>query len=123
MNNSKLSDAIDRCGSTAKDAGISFDELIETVEKTQAATERSGAVIGNALKTIFTRIQRESVKNTIRDNGIEPTDNGLGTLITVSINLPNIPSDNQNKIIEAIGGVYQFNFTKGFLNSLKPNEA
>ena len=47
-----------RVGSSAQDAGVSFDELLAMVAAAQQMTARGGAVIGNSLKSIFTRIQR-----------------------------------------------------------------
>ncbi len=52
-----ISEAISRAASTAEEAGVSFDEFIGFVTAAQQATSRGGAVIGNAFKTIFTRVQ------------------------------------------------------------------
>lgn len=70
-----LSEAISRAASTAQEAGVSFDEFLGIVTAVQQTTARGGAVIGNALKTIFTRVQAapETIK-ALEDLGIAITD-------------------------------------------------
>jgi hypothetical protein len=55
---SDLTEALSRTGQAAQEAGVGFDELNALVTTAQQSTARGGAVIGNALKTIFTRLQR-----------------------------------------------------------------
>ena len=52
-----LINALERTGAVAIDAGVEIDSLIGLVTALQQTTARGGAVIGNGLKTIFTRIQ------------------------------------------------------------------
>ena len=66
-----LAEAIKRTGSSAKDASVSFEELLAVVTVTQERTARGGAVIGNAFKTIFTRIQRPEVLNQLELIGVQ----------------------------------------------------
>ena len=61
-----LVEALKRTGAVAQDAGLSFDELIGMVTAAQQTTARGEAVIGNAFKTIFTRVQRPETLNTLR---------------------------------------------------------
>ena len=61
-----LAEAIRRVGSTASTAGVSLEELMAIVAATQQTTARGGAVIGNSLKTIFTRLQRPKVIGALR---------------------------------------------------------
>jgi len=49
-----LAEAFSRAGSTAEDAGVSFDQLLGLVTAVEQKTARGGAVIGNAFKSIFT---------------------------------------------------------------------
>ncbi len=53
-----IADALERIGATAQDAGVSFDELTAAITKAVKETGRSGAVIGNAIKTILVRGER-----------------------------------------------------------------
>ncbi len=66
-----LAEAIKRTGASAADASVSFDELLAVVTVTQERTARGGAVIGNAFKTIFTRIQRPEVLNQLELIGVQ----------------------------------------------------
>ena len=61
VSSADLAKAISRVGSSAQDAGVGLDELIAMTTTAQQVTARGGAVIGNSLKTIFTRIQRPAV--------------------------------------------------------------
>ena len=66
-----LAEAIKRTGSSAKSAAVSFEELLAAVTVTQERTARGGAVIGNAFKTIFTRIQRPEVLDQLELVGVQ----------------------------------------------------
>ncbi|HCT51169.1 MAG TPA: phage tail tape measure protein, partial [Balneola sp.] len=46
-----LAAAFTRAGSTAEDAGVSFDELLGLITAVEQRTARGGAVIGNAFKS------------------------------------------------------------------------
>ena len=58
VSSNDLAQALTRVGSAAQDSGIGFDQLIAAVTAAQQTTGRGGAVIGNAFKTIFTRLKR-----------------------------------------------------------------
>ena len=53
-----MSDALERSGSIAREAGISFEELIGLAGKVTEVTRQSGEVTGSSLKTIFARLGR-----------------------------------------------------------------
>ena len=76
-----LAEAIKRTGSSALDASVSFNELLAAVTVTQERTARGGAVIGNAFKTIFTRIQRPEVLNRLAQLGIAVRDTSTGEVL------------------------------------------
>ena len=61
VSSADLADAIRRVGSSAQDANVGIDQLIAMVTTAQQVTARGGSVIGNSLKTIFTRLQRPAV--------------------------------------------------------------
>lgn len=71
-----LIDGLKRSGSVAVAAGVKFDELIGIISALQERTARGGAVIGNSLKTIFTRIQDLDKLQTLQRLGVEVTDLG-----------------------------------------------
>jgi TP901 family phage tail tape measure protein len=116
-----LSEAIQRVGSSASEAGVSFDELLGIVTSVQQTTARGGAVIGNALKTIFTRIERPQVISDLKDFGIAVTDISGNALPTIKV-IENLAQSFQNlnpviksQVAELVGGVYQINILKAAL--------
>lgn len=119
-----LSEAIQRVGSSASEAGVSFDELLGIVTSVQQTTARGGAVIGNALKTIFTRIERPQVINDLRDFGVTVTDISGNALPAIKV-IENLAQSFQNlspvvksQVAELVGGVYQINILKASLADL-----
>lgn len=125
-----LSEALQRVGSSASEAGVSFDELLGIVTSVQQTTARGGAVIGNALKTIFTRIERPQVISDLRDFGVAVTDVSGNALPTIKV-IENLAQSFQNlnpvvksQVAELVGGVYQINILKAALADVsKQNSA
>ena len=66
-----LADGFQRAGATAEDAGVSFDELLGIITAVQQTTARGGAVIGNDLKSIFTRISRNDALSQLKALGVQ----------------------------------------------------
>lgn len=119
-----LADAIKRVGSSAEDAGVSFDELLAIVTSAQQITARGGAVIGNSFKTIFTRLQRPKVLEDLQQLGIQ-TQTATGNtrpLIQILSDLArtyDTLNDRQKaSIAETVGGVFQINVLKAALGDL-----
>ena len=69
-----LIEGLKRSGAVAVASGVKFDELIGIISALQEKTARGGAVIGNSLKTIFTRIQDLDRLTTLQDLGVQVTD-------------------------------------------------
>jgi TP901 family phage tail tape measure protein len=69
-----LIEGLKRSGSVAVASGVQFDELIGIIGALQERTARGGAVIGNSLKTIFTRIQDIEKLSTLQGLGVQVTD-------------------------------------------------
>lgn len=119
-----LIEAIKRVGSTAEDSGVSIDQLIGLVTSAQQTTQRGGAVIGQALKTIFTRIERPEVLNQLEEMGVAVRNMNNETLPAITI-LQNFAkaSDGLNSVQKSsanqlIGNVYQINILKAVLKDL-----
>jgi len=119
-----LAEAIKRVGSSAEDAGVSFDQLIAIVTSAQQITSRGGAVIGNSLKTIFTRLQRTDTLDALEQIGVVTKDaqgnilplmNILNSLATTYDKLNTVQ---KASIAETVGGVFQINVLKAALNDL-----
>jgi TP901 family phage tail tape measure protein len=69
-----LIEGLKRSGAVAVASGVQFDELIGIISALQERTARGGAVIGNSLKTIFTRIQDIEKLQSLQDLGVQVTD-------------------------------------------------
>lgn len=69
-----LIEGFKRSASVAQQAGVSLDELGGIITAVQQKTARGGAVIGNAFKTIFTRIQRPDSLAALEQIGAATTD-------------------------------------------------
>jgi len=63
VSSADLIEGFNRSAAVAQNAGVTFDELAGIITALQQETSRGGAVIGNALKTIFTRLQDTSTLN------------------------------------------------------------
>lgn len=119
-----LAKAISRVGSSAVDAGVSLDELLAITTAVQQRTARGGAVIGNAFKTIFTRIGRTDVQQKLNAIGVATRDmqgNMLGAtqvLQNLSDKFKDLSKNQQNQIAESVAGVFQVNILRASLGDL-----
>jgi TP901 family phage tail tape measure protein len=119
-----LAEAIKRTGASAGGAKVSFNELLATVTVAQERTARGGAVIGNAFKTIFTRIQRPEVLNQLELIGVKVRDANDQILPAIQILrqyakvydtlTPSLKSNTS----ELLAGVFQVNVLKSVLPEL-----
>jgi TP901 family phage tail tape measure protein len=125
VSSADLAEAIKRVGSSAQDVGVDFDQLLAIVTSVQQTTARGGSVIGNSLKTIFTRIQRTDTLDQLERLGIEVRTLEGNTLpaITILSNLAstfNTLSDSQRaQVAETVGGVFQINILRAALGDLQ----
>ena len=121
---SDLTEALSRTGQAAQEAGVDFDQLNALVTTAQQSTARGGAVIGNALKTIFTRLQRTDTLDQLEKFNIIVRDVEGNILPAVQIlqnfaNKYNDLADAQRaQLSEQVAGVYQVNILKGIVNDL-----
>ena len=124
VSSADLAEAIKRVGSSAQDVGVDFDELLAIVTSVQQTTARGGAVIGNSLKTIFTRIQRTETLDQLEELGIKVRTLEGSTLPAIQIlsNLAgtfNTLGDSQRaQVAETVGGVFQINILRAALADL-----
>ena len=119
-----LAKSISRVGSSAVDAGVSLDQLLAITTAVQQKTARGGAVIGNAFKTIFTRIQRTDVQQKLANIGVATQDmqGNMLDAVTVLRNLAgefqNLSKQQQANIAENVAGVFQVNVLRAALSDL-----
>lgn len=124
VSSADLANALQRVGSSAIDAGVSFDELLAIVTSVQQTTARGGAVIGNSLKTIFTRIQRQDTLDALQALGVQVRDVEGNTLPALKIleelaqRFDNLGDSQRSAIAEQVGGVFQINILKAALGDL-----
>jgi TP901 family phage tail tape measure protein len=122
-----LVEGIKRVGSTAQDSGVSIDELIALITTAQQTTSRGGAVIGNALKTIFTRIERPEVLNQLEEAGVRVRDLEGNVRPTIDVlkeyakTFQQVSSAQQSHLAELVGSVYQINVLKALVEDLNKN--
>ena len=116
-----LAEAFSRAGSTAEDAGVSFDQLLGLVTAVEQKTARGGAVIGNAFKSIFTRLQRGTTIEELKELGvqIDASMSGVQKLSALSTAIEGIADPTiVSKIKELAGGVFQINVVSAALKDL-----
>ena len=116
-----LAEAFSRAGSTAEDAGVSFDQLLALVTAVEQKTARGGAVIGNAFKSIFTRLSRGTTISELQELGvaIDATQTGVQKLQALSTAIEGIADPTVvSKIKELAGGVFQINVVSAALKDL-----
>lgn len=116
-----LADGFARAGSTAEDAGVSFDELLGLITAVEQRTARGGAVIGNAFKSIFTRLSRGKTIDELKELGVQIDANqtGIQKLQALSAALEEISDPTvASKIKELAGGVFQINVVSSTLKDL-----
>ena len=120
-----LAEGFSRAGSTAEDAGVSFDQLLGLITAVEQRTARGGAVIGNAFKSIFTRLSRGSTIEDLQSLGvaIDANQSGVQKLKALSDALQNISDPTiASQIKELAGGVFQINVVSAALKDIG-NEA
>lgn len=124
VSSADLIEAFQRTGAVAQQAGVSFDELAGIVTALQTETSRGGAVIGNALKTIFSRLQDTSTLTQLQDLGVAVQDL-QGNLLPARQILQNLAGDIQglSKVTQAgvfkdVAGTFQLNQLVSLVNDL-----
>ena len=124
-----LAEALSRTGQAAQEAGVSIDQLNALVTSAQEKTARGGAVIGNALKTIFTRLQRSETLDQLEAYNIAVRDVQGNTLPAVSIlqnfaaAYKNLADSQKAQLSEQVAGVYQVNILKAIVGDLNSQQS
>lgn len=129
VSSAQLNEALTRVGSSAEESGISIDKLIATVTAAQQITGRGGAVIGNALKTIFTRLQRPEVLTQLQQLGVSIKDqngfllDGISILKNYADATKNLSQIEKSRTAELIGGIYQINQVNALIKDLSSSNS
>ena len=123
-------DGLKRASASAQVAGVSFDELLSVITVVEKRTQRGGAVIGNAFKTIFARVRRTDTLSALKEVGIEVLDaqgNVRGAipifkeLAAVLDNL-GMRSAESAKLIEKVAGVRQGEILISLMRDLQSSQ-
>jgi len=119
-----LANGLARAGSIAQEVGVNFDELNAAITVAQERTARGGAVIGNALKTIFTRLRSDETVEALRAIGVE-TLNAQGglkgavpLLQEVAQKIQGLSGGERVQILEAVASKYNINILSALLDDL-----
>jgi len=119
-----LANGLARAGSIAQEVGVSFDELNAAITVAQERTARGGAVIGNALKTIFTRLRSDETVKALRSIGVESLNaqgglkGAVPILEEVSNKIKTLSESDRIQILESVASKYNINILSAILNDL-----
>ncbi len=119
-----LQEAFARVGSSAKEAGVGFNQLLALITVAKERTGRDGAVIGNSLKTIFTRLERPKVLEDLESIGIAVKDTAGKALPAVQIltelakSYDTLGEAQKSVVSEQVAGGFQINVLKALLGDL-----
>jgi TP901 family phage tail tape measure protein len=124
-----LINGLQRAGAVAIDAGVELDSLVGLVAALQQTTARGGAVIGNSLKTIFTRIQRPESIRQIEDLGVA-VRNIQGEVLSADRILLNMAKSfntltqaQQSNVVQFSAGIFQANVFRSILRDLAKEQS
>ena len=119
-----ISDGLKRVGSVASASGIQLKEIASLIAVVQQVSARGAPVISNGLKTIFTRLSRTNVQETLNSIGVVTQDsNGefksqIEVLTDLANKLDTLSDKQRAFVLEQVAGVYQINTLQATLKSL-----
>ena len=119
-----LANGLSRAGAIAQEAGVSLDELNGIITSVQESTARGGAVIGNAFKTIFTRIRSEPTIKALEEIGVysKTAEGNLKPVIAIfqelSSKLKDLSEVKRLQVLESIASQYNVNVLAALLGDI-----
>jgi TP901 family phage tail tape measure protein len=119
-----LAESLKRAGASANDAKVSFAELNALTASLQQTTARGGSVIGNSLKSIFTRVQRGDTIESLEEIGVAVKDaeGNIRPFVSIMQDLAfaiqNVSDVQKAQIKETVAGTYQINALSALLQDL-----
>lgn len=125
VSTSDLVQGLSRAGDVAQSAGVSFDELLAAVTAVQQRTARGGAIIGNSLKTILTRLQSPENTKALESIGVSVYDSngafreGIQILKDYAAARSNLADSERAGLDKKLAGGYQINSFLALLAELK----
>lgn len=119
-----LAEGIKRAGATAVDAKVSFNELNALITTLKQNTGRSGSVIGNSLKSIFTNLQNSDTLETLQSIGVSTLDLAGNIRPAVEIltqfanKIQNLSDVQAAQVKSTVAGKFQINSLNALLQDL-----
>lgn len=110
-----LAEALKRSASAASTAGVQFEDLGALITTIKQKTALNAPVIGNAIKSIFTKIQRPKTIEQLKAMNIQVEDgnglylNSLQILDNVAKKFNTLTQAQQQQVKMMAGGLYQVN--------------
>jgi TP901 family phage tail tape measure protein len=120
-----LIEGINRSASVAQEAKVSFEELTALITILQEKTGRGGPVIGNSLKTIFTRVQNPEILKDLKNLGILVTDtnqeflSATQILVNLAEGYSKLDNNLKKSVLLKVGGGFQVDKLAALFDSLK----
>ena len=126
-----LINGLERASASARVAGVSFDELLGVITTVQERTQRGGAVIGNAFKTIFARLGRTDTLVALEELGIQVLDSQgnvrsaipLFQDLAVELDKLGLKSIAAGEIIQKVAGVRQRDILISLIEDLNSGQS
>ena len=126
-----LINGLERASASARVAGVSFDELLGVITTVQERTQRGGAVIGNAFKTIFARLGRTDTLLELQALGISvvDTEGNVRDAIPIfkdlaaELNSLGLRSEEAGNIIQKVAGVRQRDILINLVEDLNSSQS
>lgn len=122
-----LAEGIKRAGSSAIDAKVSFNELNALITTLKQNTGRSGSVIGNSFKSIFTNLQNAGTLNVLENVGVSTLDlegnirPAVEILEQLATKVKDLSDTQAAEVKAAVAGKYQINALNSLLQDLSSN--
>lgn len=119
-----IAEGLSRSASAAQGAKVNFDELTALITSLQQTTQRGGGIIGNAIKSIFTRIERPQVLEDLSQLGIATRDvsgaslSAIEVLTNLARTYDKLGDSQKSSVAEQVGGLFQINLLKSALKDL-----
>jgi TP901 family phage tail tape measure protein len=119
-----LSTALSAVGNTATEARVPLDDLLGSVTAVAARTGQSGNVIGNAFRSIFTRIGRADNIELLNSLGVATetvtgqSRNAMDVLRDLSKVYNDLTDSQKRQTAESIAGLYQIGRFQAIIKDL-----
>jgi TP901 family phage tail tape measure protein len=119
-----LAEGLSRVGNSSQEAGVSLNETLAAITALQQRTARGGSVIGNALKSIFTRVGRPENIDLLNQLGVSTqkvtgeSRDAISVLRDLAGVYRNLGDAQRKQVSEQIAGLFQINQFQALLSDL-----